>query len=855
MPDDAPAPEPDEQAEGSSGSKLKLIIPAVVLLLAGAGGAFWAMSEPEITPAEKLQQALETVGPDRSAWQMRQALEITDELEELGYVDPDFPAGLSFVRGMAAFHEARQFEGEEQQRRLIAAIEHFDHALPRGMPLERKKELTWALGVSLQTVGLSNRARNHLQVAAGYGSEGVADAWPAGQVEASLLYMQNLIDSQSESDLQEALKVNDDLREGAELPESMSQKIALRRAQILHLLGRRQEAGQIIAETPGENPATVILKARAIMSEAQELAEQNDKATSIQKYNEAQAILVDLTRSGAAAGPAGQALFLTGLCAERLGKTESAINYYDSTTRRFGEQHEWLAASLRLAILLRESGRNEEALAAYRSVLRSVTRPEDFRNRWLTLEQFRESILDAWRGWLKSEHFREAHSLTQEMAPLIDRITALRHAAETAGKWAESVDERVLESSLQNRPAVLEEARQRWAAAGDAYAQLAEDIRTEGDYPDVIWTAAEHYGRGYAFDKALEYANRFIRSEPLEGMARALVFKGRTLMNLDRRPEAYEALQSVISDFPTDPSVFEARLLSGRCQLERDLVDQAEATWRAILNSEELEPSANEWRLAKFEIGRLLVRRAANDFRKSQPVAGAPLTDEQEASRDLAFSRWNEATKDLRHYLERYPASDEAIEARYLLAGALQKAAIKPREQLNAALPTNARIQLQREITRLLTESVDEYKTLQTQLSELKDDGQLNSFQEELLRSTFLQIPHALFELGDYPGAQAHYRMVTNRYSDHASVLLAYIQMSRCSMRLQQPDEARRQLVQGRIILGRLPDEAFESESTGLTREQWAAWFEWAHKVHDLQNPTDNTGPAQPARIAEAPAT
>ena len=850
MPDDAPVP--DKQAEESSGSKLKLIIPAIVLLLGGAGGAYVMVSGPEVTPAEKLQQALDTVGAERSAWEMRQALEIADELEELGYVDPDFPAGLSFVRGMAAFHEARQFEGEEQQRRLIAAIEHFDHALPRGMPPEHRKELTWALGVSLQTVGLSNRAHAHLQVASGYGPEGQADAWTDGRVESSLFYMQNLIDGQSEADLQEALKVNDDLRQVTDLPESLGQKIALRRAQILHLLGRRKEAGQIIANTPGENPATIILKARAVMSEAHELAEQNDKAASIDKYEDAQEILSELTGSGAPAGPAGQALFLTGLCAERLGKTESAINYYDKTTRRFGEQHEWLAASLRLGILLRESGRNEEALGAYRSVLRSVTRPEDFRNRWLTVDQFRESILNAWREWLDAKHFKEAQALTQEMAPLIDRVTALRHAAETAGRWAESAEERIGQSKLADRSAAEQQARQRWTAAGDAYAQLANEIRTEGDYPDVIRTAAEHYGRGYAFDQALEFVNTFVESEPLEGLAKSLVFKGRTLLNLDRLPEAYESLQRVITDFPTDPSVFEARLLSGRCQLERDLVDQAESTWRAILNSEELDPAANEWRLAKFEIGRLLVRRAANDFRASQPVAGTAPTDEQQTFRALAFSRWNEAIKDLRHYLERYPSSVEATEARFLLAGALQKAAIEPRERLDSALPANARVELQRDITRLLTEAIDEYRTLQTQLSEIRSTGQLDQFQQQLYRATFLQIPHAMYELSDYPDAVAHYGMVTSRFADHVSVLTAYVQRWRCFMQLRQPDDAQRQLFQARVMLNRLTDEAFQSQSTGLTREQWSEWIEWALEVHDLQNPTDNTAPAEPPRIAEA---
>jgi hypothetical protein len=61
--------------------------------------------------------------------------------------------------------------------------------------------------------------------------------------------------------------------------------------------------------------------------------------------------------------------------------------------------------------------------------------------------------------------------------------------------------------------------------------------------------------------------------------------------------------------------------------------------------------------------------------------------------------------------------------------------------------------------------------------------------------------------------------------------------MSRCYSRLENPDEARRQLEQARVVLSRLPDEAFGSPSTGQTREQWSEWIEWAREVHDRQYP------------------
>ena len=143
-------------------------------------------------------------------------------------------------------------------------------------------------------------------------------------------------------------------------------------------------------------------------------------------------------------------------------------------------------------------------------------------------------------------------------------------------------------------------------------------------------------------------------------------------MNLNRLSEAFEAFRSVQLNSPTDPSVFEATYRLGLCQLERNRPDDAERIWRAMLTSDELEPDANEWRLAKFALGQLQARQASNEFRKSVPADGAELSKEQLAQRQKAYAQWKEAIRHLDEYLGRYPDTEERIPARYLLAKSLQ---------------------------------------------------------------------------------------------------------------------------------------------------------------------------------------
>jgi len=377
--------------------------------------------------------------------------------------------------------------------------------------------------------------------------------------------------------------------------------------------------------------------------------------------------------------------------------------------------------------------------------------------------------------------------------------------------------------------------KKRWIDSGTAHAVLAAATTTETEYPDTVWTSAVHYGRGYAFEKSLSQVNEFIRVQPPRGVPRAYVFRGRMLMNLDRLNEAFDSFQHVELNSPTDPSVFESRYRLGLCQLEMNRPEDAERTWRAMLTSEDLEPDANEWRLAKFAIGRLLARRASNHYGKSLPDEGTESTQEQLKLRKDAYDLWREAVLHLDEYLKRYPESDERIPARYLLAKSLQSSAQEIREKLTESMPDNARKELFRELSQTLNRSGDEYRALQQLLQELRVSEQLDEYGQEMYRTTFMAIPQTQFEQERYADALNGFRTVISRFSDHISVLPAYLQMARCYKRLEKPDEARRQLEQARVVLGRLPDKAFDSPSSGQTREQWGEWIEWAREAHDRQ--------------------
>jgi tetratricopeptide (TPR) repeat protein len=848
------ADEPDKDAEApeaaSGGSKKKLIIVAALLAVIGGRGAFFVLSGDKETPADKLGRALELIDKRETDWQIRQAMAIVDELDELKYVDPDFPSGQHYVRGLASFYTGREFSGQDQQQRYLKAIEDFEYALPRGMPDERRGEMKWALGVALQTVSLPTRARELLAES--------LEEYPEGQVEASILLMENYLDLNTKQSLEDALVLSDELPTRGPTTDEQASHAALLRTDILEKQGRKDEAAASLANVDPEANAEqelIIRLAKIPMSAGQDLLDDRtpddqDPLTSEQKaanqelltlasekYREAQALLAPLIEDNNHTTLASQASFLNALCAERMEIYESAISYYRKTARKFAETDEWLASQLRMASLLRDAGRDEEAIAAYRQVLRTIVRPQDFRNRWLTISQFRDAFLVAWSDWVDDKKFERALALTRVMSPLIDRIRALDLMTQTSRQWAVTVQTQVDTATFKVKQELLPEARKLWVESGKSHATLAAATRTEAEYPDTVWASAEDYARGYAFKEALAHADEFIRVEPAQGVPKAYVFCGRMLMNLDRLNEAFESFRKVEVESPTDPSVFEASYRLGLCQLELDRPDDAERTWRAMLTSDELESDANEWRLAKFSLGQLQARQASNEFRQSVPVDKVEPTKEQLTHKENAYARWKDAIRHLEEYLGRYPDTEERIPVRYLLAKSLQLSAGEIREKVTDSMPVNARKELFLELSQTLNRAGDEFSALQQSLQTLQVTGMLDEYGQEMYRTTFMAIPQTHFEQERYSDAAAGFRMVTSRFPDHISTLPAYVQMSRCYSRLENPDEARRQLEQARVVLARLPDEAFGSPSTGQTREQWGEWIEWARQVHDRQYP------------------
>ena len=820
----------DEGSRNSKKSRSKTKVAAVVAAagIALCAGAWWVLRDRGLPPPKRLQIALDCLNEPDNPQLLRKAEGIAHELEELDYRDPDFAGAIEFILGVATFRKAESRERAHGETQYVQAAKYLKEADRKALQDSWRPQWAYALGVSLLRIGSATEARPLLEEA--------VETFAEEKAKASILLSEIYLDLNSRPEIETALGLNDWLVKQEDLTPSERDRVYLQRAQICQLLGREQEAQSALEQVSQERNkkhGAILMNAQTLMAAgkyepALELLQPLANTTVLDEY---------YTR---------QALYRMGLCSEQLAqesqdentrklRIDAAISYYERTSQKFPNSHESLAADLHVAGLFRTykpTARNEEALEKYRLALHTVRKVEDFRNRWISLDEFRQSILRAWNEWIAAQAYEEAIALTQSMVPLFSKPEALELTARAYQHWAEDLETTQEAAPSFQRKVIESELRSHWRASGRAFADLAELIGTTSRYPDILLASANHYDRGHDYQKALAQIEKFIALQRTSDLPQALVHQGEILMHLGRHDEATDRFQRVISQFPTDPFSFRAQYIIGQCLLEQDKVSEAERAWRDVLASESLTPAAEEWRQALFALGRLLYRRAELQRYEREKAKTDQSVPDLHKKLDAELALWDEAIARLDEFLQRYPQSRESDEAAYLLAQALARSARLLRVRLASAETENSRQELSRRADERLKAALPQFRLVQARLSAKQRDNRLDGFGHRALRDSYFEIAHTHLEIEEFGQAITAYRTAIYKYPDDPQVLLAYIQMAHCFARLGKPAETQSLLEQAKVILRDLPEEVFQSPSTNTDSKDWEQWIGWVGQMH-----------------------
>ncbi len=786
----------------------------------GLTGLIWYLTREEgPTESEQLTHALELV-EDRDNLEAREeAWEIARYLVEINYRDPKFSWAPEFILGVTEFRDAVERDESDGDAAYIRAAHYLREAARQGgLPASHIPEWSYSLGVSLYRIGAATEARQLL--------EDAESTYSSGRTDAAMFLTDIYLDLGEQELLNKALKLNSSiLSDTDQMDAATHDRVYLQRAQVYYQLGDTDNAHQALTNlttgTSGDQ-GTKIFRAQTLMAEG--------------KFSDALEVL-NVVRSGRSLDQtySRQAQYLIGICYEATEgqvagtKYDLAIDAYRRTAREFPDSHEELAANVRAADLLRRVGRNEDSQEHYRRALQAVKSAEDFRNRWMSLAEFRALIQEALDAWVNEGAYEMAVALTSNMAPLFPVDQALGFAAETNRKWALSLEEKLKQSGFSKRLTLEDELWERWRISGEAHARLAEELGLAG--AEYHWVGGNHFRAGQDFERAEEQIRTFINTNPLNRLPSALVLHGELLMDLDQLDEAQLDFERVIENYPTDVASYRARYVIGQCFLEKNELDRAEQAWRDILVSPSIDPDAEEWRLALFALGKLLYDLASITMEADETATENTAQEIPERS----FELWDEAIARLEEFLLRYPDDERATEARFLMAKSLQHSAKRPHQQMALAETINARQELRRKKNALLTQAVEQFRMVQQGLAALDVTDGLDELGQRLLRDCYFEVAHTYYALEEYEIAIVEYGAASNRYPQDVQVLMAYVQMSNCYTRLGQTDDARSMLQQARIIHSGMPDEVFDPRSTNLSKAEWQAWLDWAQELNQAE--------------------
>jgi tetratricopeptide (TPR) repeat protein len=760
---------------------------------------------------------------------LAEARQVATELRSLPDATFAERGGAMFVLGSVLVREAQQQDNPAQRRILyLVASRYLEQARSHGFPQGRDEEGLLNLGRCLHHCGRYGQSVPILREA--------LSANPHARAELHFLLAESCLNL-------DPPKVSDALEQAA-LYLALQDLSAAERAagwllegRILLAKGDTAVADAVLAQVPSDSPRgadVVMLRARIAIEAARRTRFQSPELP--EDINSALAATINTLRS--LEGRSGidrelvpQAQLLIGQCYEQLGDRRAAIGQYDRLRRARFNRPDGMAATFFLADLACQEGRAAEAVEHFRRAIQQAGPRDTYQNPWLSLQELESRLENAAQELVAKDHFSEAVELAQAMPPLVALPVALRQQIAAHSAWGRQLLAQAAAQPAAKADITRAQARSHFRQAGAQGQRLAALSVATRSYVGDLATAAEHYQLGQGYRQAVEVWRAFLRQNPPNRRPEAMVGLGEALLALGETDAALAMLRTCREDFPTHPATYRARLLESYGLQEREELAQARELLVDNLYRHALTPKSSDWRDSLYALGELLYRAACAEETKSR-LAGVDQADPEQIKTGLklleqSYTTFQEAIRTLSEAVARYPAADQAIQARFLIAESYRHSALWPRKKLAVTNIETSRLALNRQIQLELDEAVEGYQKLLAELSDEQRLARRTPAELAMLRNCYFGRADALFDLGRYEEAIQAYSAATNRYQHDPESLEAYVQIATCYRRLNRTNEARGTVEQARAVLARIRPDADFLRTTRLDRQQWGDLLTW----------------------------
>lgn len=566
-------------------------------------------------------------------------------------------------------------------------------------------------------------------------------------------------------------RFDDALRDLASLPQSAqpNPQVLVMRGQLLldrvaYALDRRP------IQTDGTLPADL----KAQVDEAVKLlseALQNDKDAG------------EITR---------RSLYLLGSAALLQNNADEALKLFTRTQQQFGDSPEGLAAKLAEADILRRAGDDRGALLWYRQVLQSDLDLQNYHSDVLPINQLRGRILAAVADFVRQGLFAHAIAMLDSFTPLFPRTQEFELRGKTLREWGERELQQAADDSKASKE-LRHSGLLRLREAGLAFESLAQLRFATSNYPNDLWNSADCFYLGHSYTNAARLLELYLKTEPEQRNAAALLRLGQVSLALNRVDESIAAFLECIELYDRDNATYQARIECAKAYWRGGDIKESERLLRVNLSGSLLEPKSPEWKDSLFTLGLLL----------------------------FDDGRYEEAISILEEAVERYPEDRQSLQARYVVGEAYRRWAAEPLSRMESARTVSEREKFETLVRDRLTRALEQFKIVQStitlKIQNVHEDGPYAAMR----RNCYMLEGACLFDLGKYQEAIEAYQNVSSLYPNEPFVLETFVQIANCWQRLDRVTNAKGAIRQAQLTLQQMPGDADFAATTAFNREEW----------------------------------
>ena len=617
-------------------------------------------------------------------------------------------------------------------------------------------------------------------------------------------------------------KARDALREhlSRALQRTPAAVLARSRLQLADLhakLGELEEARKVL-ERVGTDPPDLYVAARSQLAKSY-LAEE-DWGQAIRCWEQAREV------KGIAPEQRGAILYYLADCYLKVNRRDEAVAALKEAQQGSGPESE--ASALRLAaLMLRDRDpERDTAIRALETALEKVAGPAEYNNPLLPIPEARAIYEEAIQVYRLGGEWEQALRAARAYARIAEPGRDRELAAETFEAQAQALRQQAEQAAGPDKARLLDDANRNLRLAASEFQALAAK-RPPADRVELQRRAAAYF---------LKAGDRQRAREMLEEVAQA-------------------------PGLPPD-KLGEVWFLVGEAYREEGNKEQARAAYKKAL-----ETPGPVLARCRLQLAMLLMEGTnANDLAEAVGYLEQNTEPEFEKERDtfeqslfqLGYTRfqrrdYGRAAEALVRALERFPESPQALRARYYegrcywFLAAREAGKIREGQAKFAASGTAEEVRKQtqqaiaaaeKQYRKYLEQAVEPFNAVEAVLVRSQTAGTLTPADAVLLRQASFSAAECYFFLGNYDESTVRYDRLVLRYKGKVEELVALSQLWHCySVRLAQPEEARKALQKMRNAFTDMPDAVFDNSTEIHRRKYWEDWFKQVEAIEQPANP------------------